>query len=631
MLLRELLQQSEQRNEALGRELASLCASLEQIRQEHQVLRRDYDALVDATRVVAEERDALRKRVAELEAVNKRLVDMLWGRRSERRSESPDQQHLQFPDDPREPPSPAEEEIITAQAQADEAADLELLRRLQARRKAREEKQQQQGREDFPPDIERRERTIDLPDEQKQGLKCIGVKVSERMRFEKPHVYVEVIKRPQYVVPGEPEKGVRSMPPPLAIVEGCKYDFSVVAAMAGLKFAFHMPTYRQQDWFAQCGWFPPRSTVNDLLNYAVATIGPLYQEMWRRLLEQPILLGDDTTLTVLLRDGLDEEDLAKLSGRKRFQRELDESLRSNDSLPGSATSYAWLYTGLDGQAPYNVFHWSLTHQNAVIDGHLAAYRGIFVGDACGANARLQQRSGGRIIHASCNMHARREFIEAEANDPILASQAVSFYRQLYDVEERGKTLDAAARHQLRQRDAAPIWNRMRQWLRSEPVNRALPRSRIGEALGYLRNQWSALMAYLDDGRIPIDNAQSEQTLRPLTVGRNNWQFLGHPKAAAGRLQLCSVISSAHRHHLVIDDYLEDVLRKLADAEQNHPADLAPSAPYLLELLPNHWALAHPRSVRQGRIEDRETASDAKRWRRARARMRTRAAKATKSR
>jgi hypothetical protein len=216
------------------------------------------------------------------------------------------------------------------------------------------------------------------------------------------------------------------------------------------------------------------------------------------------------------------------------------------------------------------------------------------------------------------MHARREFIEAEADDPVLASQAISFYHQLYDVEERSKTLDAAARHQLRQRDAVPIWNRMRQWLDSEPVKRALPRSRIGEALGYLRNQWSALKVYLSDGRIPIDNAQSEQSIRPLAVGRKNWEFLGHPKAAAGRLQLYSVVSSAHRHHLVIDEYLEDVLRKLADAEQNHPADLAPGKPYLLDLLPDRWASAHPKLVRQGRIEDRDVASDAKRWRRARA-------------
>ena len=623
--LREQLQQSEERNEALCRELASLRTSLDRVLEEFRVLRRDYEALVDATRTVADERDALRQRVAELEAANNRLTDMVWGRRSERRSESPDQRNLDFGDEPTEPPSAEEQQIITAQAQVDEAMDRELLRRLETRRRARQEKASRS--EEFPSHLERRERTIDLPEEQKQGLKCIGVKTTERLRFEKPHVYVEVIKRPQYVVPGQPEKGVRSMPPSLAIVESCKYDFSVVAAMAGMKFAFHVPTYRQQDWFAQCGWFPSRSTVNDLLNYAVDAVGPLYQQMWRLLLSQPILLGDDTTLCVLLRNGLGEEDLAKLSTRSRFRQALEAGSPSSTGPPGSATSYAWLYTGLDALAPYHVFHWSLTHRNSVIDGHLATYRGIFVGDACGANARLQQRSNGRIIHASCSMHARREFIQAESNDPILASQAISFYRQLYEVEERGKTLDAAARYQLRQRDAVPIWNRMRRWLDSDAAKRALPRSRIGEALGYLRNQWSALTVYLGDGRIPIDNAQSEQAIRPLTVGRNNWQFLGHPKAAAGRLQLYSVVSSAHRHHLVIDDYLEDVLRKLADAQQNHPADLNPGSPYVFDLLPDRWALTHPKSVREDRTEDREMVFEAKRWRRAKARMQARANKA----
>jgi transposase len=624
-LLREQLRQSEERNETLRRELASVRVSLDGVGEQFGVFRRDYEALVDATRIITDERDALRQRVAELEAANNRLVDMLWGRRSERRSESPDQRQLDFGDGPTELPSAEEQEIITAQAEADEARDRELLKRLEARRKARRERAQ--GREDFPSTIERRERVLDLPEDQKQGLKPIGVKTTERLRFEKPHMYVEVIKRPQYVVAGQPEKGVQSLPPPLSIVEGCKYDFSVVAAMAGLKFAFHVPTYRQQDWFAQCGWFPSRSTVNDLMNYAVATIGPLYQQMWQLLLAQPILLGDDTTLCVLLRDGLSEEDLEKLSTRNRFRRALDAGLPSKTGLPGSATSYAWLYTSLDGLAPYNVFHWSLTHQNAVIDGHLATYRGVFVGDAAGANARLQQRSDGRIVHASCNMHARREFIQSESNDPILASQAISFYRQLYDVEERGRTLDAAARHQLRQREAVPIWNRMRCWLDSDAAKRALPRSRIGEALGYLRNQWSALTVYLGDPRIPIDNAQSEQIIRPLTVGRNNWQFLGHPKAAAGRLQLYSVVSSAHRHHLMIDDYLEDVLRKLADAQQNHPADLKPGSPHMADLLPDRWAATHPQSVRQERAEDREMVFEAKRLRRAKARVQARVAKA----
>jgi hypothetical protein len=290
-----------------------------------------------------------------------------------------------------------------------------------------------------------------------------------------------------------------------------------------------------------------------------------------------------------------------------------------------------LYTGLDGAAPYNVFHWSLTHQNSVIDGHLATYRGTFVGDAAGVNARLQQRSAGRIVHASCNAHARREFVKAESNDPVLASQAISFYRQLYDVEERAKNLDVTVRRELRQRDAVPIWNRIERWLESDAAKRALPRSAIGQALGYLRNHWSALQVYLGDGRIPIDNNQSEQTIRPLTVGRGNWLFLGHPEAAAGRLQLYSIVSTAHRHHLVIDDYLEDVLRRLADAGQNHPADLEPDTPYLVDLLPDRWALAHPQSVRKDRIEEKELVSDLKRGRRAKARLAAHAIQAADSR
>jgi transposase len=577
----------------------------------------DYQALVDATQVLIRDRDALRQRIAELEVTNQRLVDMLWGRRSERRTESPGQQHLNFGEESLEP-TPEEQAVIDAQQKADEAFDEELVRQLLARRKRRRERER--GRQEFPPHLERRVTTIDLPEEEKAGLKLLRIDTTERMRFEKPKIYIEQIQRFLYVTAGEPEKGVQAAPAPLAIVEGCKYDFSVIAAMLAMKYAFHLPTYRHQDWFAQCGWFPSRSTVNDLFNHSVDTMAPLYEQMWQLLLAQPILLGDDTTLRVLLRGELSPEQLEQLDKRSKLRQTLDTGQPLGTGPPGSATSYAWLYTGLDDLAPYNVFHWSLTHQNKVIDTHLATYRGIFVGDAYGANARLEQRSEGRIIHASCNVHARREFILAESNDPLLASQARSFYRQLYDVEERGKTLDAEGRLALRQRDAVPIWNRFRLWLDSEPVARVLPKSPIGQAVTYLRNQWSALQVYLSDGRIPIDNQQSEQIIRPLTVGRSNWLFLGHPQAAPGRLQLYSIVSSAHRHHLVIDEYLEDVLKRLADAQQNHPADLQLGSPYLLDLLPDRWAAAHPQSVRQGRVEEKQDAFDAKRARRAEARM-----------
>ena len=92
----------------------------------------------------------------------------------------------------------------------------------------------------------------------------------------------------------------------------------------------------------------------------------------------------------------------------------------------------------------------------------------------------------------------------------------------------------------------------------------------------------------------------------------------------------SIVSSAHRHHLVIGDYLEDVLRKLADAQQNHPADLELGATYLLDLLPDRWASSHPESLRRDRIEEREMVSDLKRGRRAKKRLASRDSQAAKT-
>ena len=65
--------------------------------------------------------------------------------------------------------------------------------------------------------FERRERVVDLDDEAKVNLKYIGDSVTERMRFERPQVYIERVIRRKYVVAGQPEQGVKAAPAPLAI------------------------------------------------------------------------------------------------------------------------------------------------------------------------------------------------------------------------------------------------------------------------------------------------------------------------------------------------------------------------------------------------------------------------------
>ena len=611
------LQQVMKFNDDLREQNASLVKIIDELRREIEKRNHDHAALLVSTQTLIEDRDKLGQRVEELEAINERLIDMLWGRRSERRMDDPNQQNLDFG----EAPSDEQQEVFMAQLQADEALDKQIV--LKGAERRRQRKVDQRKAREFPEHLERRERVLDLTDEEKASLKQIGEAVTERLRFEKPNVYIERIIRPKYAAQGQPERGVIAHAPPLSIIEGCKYDFSVIAAILSQKFAFHCPTYRQQDWFAQCGWHPSRSTINDLINVSVDVLNPLFNQMWHLLLQEPILLTDDTRVTLLTRDSLSQEQQESLQSRRKSAAPPGSRPKKKRNDQGSVNSYAWVYTGLKDSAPYNVFHWSLTHQHSVVDAHLELFKGIVVGDAFGGYTQIQKRSDGRIQHASCNTHARREFVKGETSEPILCAQAESIFRQLYEVEERGKTLDVQGLLELRQRDAVPLWDSFGRWLESEKVQRVLPQSETGKAIGYLRNQWTALQRYLSDGRIPFDNNQSEQEIRPITVGRKNWIFLGHPQAAPGRLQLISIASSAARNHLVVHDYLEDVLRKLADAAQHNPSQLELGSEYLLDLLPDRWAAAHPNSVRHERIEEKKRVSEDKRVRRAHRRLQAR--------
>jgi len=64
-----------------------------------------------------------------------------------------------------------------------------------------------------------------------------------------------------------------------------------------------------------------------------------------------------------------------------------------------------------------------------------------------------------------------------------------------------------------------VWDSLDEWLRSDAAARVLPKSKFGEALGYIRNQWNPLQTYLSDGRVPLDNNEVEQLMKQVALGR----------------------------------------------------------------------------------------------------------------
>src|SRR5205085_7209869 len=108
-------------------------------------------------------------------------------------------------------------------------------------------------------------------------------------------------------------------------------------------------------------------------------------------------------------------------------------------------------------------------------------------------------------------------------------------QNLYALE--AKLRKARAGPKLREAERAslsrPVLARLhRALVRLKTKRRYLPRSLMGKAIDYALNQWPALLIFLEDGRLEIDNNLVENAIRPAAIGKKNWLFIGEAKAGA---------------------------------------------------------------------------------------------------
>ncbi len=125
-----------------------------------------------------------------------------------------------------------------------------------------------------------------------------------------------------------------------------------------------------------------------------------------------------------------------------------------------------------------------------------------------------------------------------------------------------------------------VLDRLRRWLilivATEP-----PSSDIVRAAAYCLKQWEALIRFLDDGRLSLDNNLCEQQLRDVALGRKNFLFAGSHDAAHRTATLYSLMRTCAQHGVEPRPYLTYVLRTLARGRE--PGRIQ-------DLLPDRWQL-----------------------------------------
>ena len=197
---------------------------------------------------------------------------------------------------------------------------------------------------------------------------------------------------------------------------------------------------------------------------------------------------------------------------------------------------------------------------------------------CGAphNAGLHHLYGdGRIYEVACWAHARRKFHDIHVTHrSTITIEALNRIGALYAIEEqvRGKPPDL--RCSVRQAQAKPILDDLRQWM--EKMLRSLSaKSDTAGAIRYALSHWRALTRYVDDGLLEIDNSAAERALRAVSIGRKNYLFFGADSGGERAASFYTLIGTAKLCGLDPSFYLHTVLARIADHPINRIGELLP--------------------------------------------------------
>lgn len=404
-------------------------------------------------------------------------------------------------------------------------------------------------RSTLPAHLPREVEIIDLAEDKKPCPCCggarhvIGEAVSEKLDYVPATLKVIETRRPKYAC--RPCDGQISVAPlPASPIEQGMAAPGLLAHVLVSKFADHLPLNRQEAILRRAGIALPRSTLCDWVLGSADCLRPLYDHLVGQVRSGDILHSDDTPVPL-------------------------------QAEGGTVKARAWGW--VNPQQRLAAYEFTVSREGRHPQSFLTGWEGYLIADAYTGYDRLFANPN--LKEVGCWAHARRKFFEVAKTQktPGLAHEAVSRIAVFYHLDNVWKELPAEERRRRRNDAIKPLLDEFHAWM-SAHLPGLLPQGPLAKAMGYAANHWQALIRFLDDGRLPLDNNAAERALRPIALGRKNWLFAGSVRGGEAAAIALSFIESAKLHGLNPHAYLRDVLTRLPAAKA---ADLD-------SLLPNLW-------------------------------------------
>lgn len=318
---------------------------------------------------------------------------------------------------------------------------------------------------------------------------------------------------------------IKSAKKPETAIPKCIATAGFVAEVITKKYEQYLPLYRQSQIFKKLGADLPDNTLGNWVMRAADALMPLEIAYRMQISTVKLMQSDDTKI---------------------------KTIKPNKD------GYFWGYHGCDQGNRFIFFEYSASRSASIPNQTLKDFAGKLQTDGYSGYNDLRNKK--LVDNFGCWDHCRRKFTDvikvADKNKNGKAAQLIIPINRLYEIEREAKAMGVEERTLHRQQYARPILD----YIYDEILKiEAPPKSLLGVAVTYTKNQWPYLKKYIDHGEVPISNCWIENQIRPFALGRKNWLFTGTPQSANKAALLYSLIQTCRMNSIDPRKYLEHVL------------------------------------------------------------------------
>lgn len=230
--------------------------------------------------------------------------------------------------------------------------------------------------------------------------------------------------------------------------------------------------------------------------------------------------------------------------------------------------------------PAVCYFYSEDRKGARPASHLKSYNftGILHADAYSGYDKLYEDRGDEslITEAACWAHARRKFYEitVATNKASIATEVLEQISKIYKIEDDIKGRDPDQRLKKRQELSKPLTEKLFLYLK-QSLSLLPKKSMTAKAIHYALNNQAALMRFLNNGKVEIDNNASERAMRPIALGRKNWLFAGSDSGGETAASIYTIIETCKLNDINPWKYLRHILSIIQDYNSQKIVDLLP--------------------------------------------------------